>query len=193
MQDYHQLNDEELLLLLRESADQSAFLEIYERYHVGLYTAAVKRCCSAEAAEELVQDLFVRLWKNRETIEIYATLSGYLFTGIRNAVLNYLQHEAVRKNIRIVSEIQDRFTDNSTEELLLANDLNKYIQQKIKALPEKCRSVFELSRLNHKSNKQIASELGLAEKTVENHITRAIKFLRIGMQHLLFILLFLKL
>lgn len=178
---------------MQKHGDQHAFLEIYERYHAGLYAAAAKRCQCAEAAEEIVQDLFITLWKKREKIVVQLSLSGYLYTSIRNLVINHLQYEALRKGIRGNSELKDEYYDNSLEESLVARDLHSYIKQQVKLLPIKCRSVFELSRFEHKSNKQIASELGLTEKTVENHISRAIKYLRIGLQQLVIILPFIKL
>lgn len=173
-----------------ETGDKDAYLEIYNRYHAQLYSSARKRGLSAEIAEEIVQDLFINLWQQRTSITIHSSLSGYLFTAVRNLVLNQIQKESVRILFQDSLKVYQRDYDNSTEEYVLANDLDKSISKNMLTLPEKCRSVFELSRKHHKSNKQIAIELGISEKTVENHMTRAIKHLRLYFPHAIFPFLF---
>lgn len=179
------MTDEDIWLQLNTTNDTVVFIEIYNRYHAQLYAAACKRCSSAETAEEIVQDLFINLWRNRATIKINSSLSGYLFTSIRNMVLNQIQKEAVRKKAYESLILENADYDNSTEEILIANDLNYQVDINLGSLPDKCRSVFELSRKQYKSNKQIAHELGISEKTVENHITRALKYLRVSLHYML--------
>ncbi|EHQ28724.1 RNA polymerase, sigma-24 subunit, ECF subfamily [Mucilaginibacter paludis DSM 18603] len=179
------MTDEDILLLLNKGDDTSLFIELYNRYYAQLYNTACKRCSSSEIAEEIVQDLFINLWRNRATIKINSSLSGYLFTAIRNLILNQIQREASRKKA-YEAIIPERFDyDNSTEESVMANDLKHHLDINMDSLPDKCRSVFDLSRNHHKSNKQIAFELGISEKTVENHITRALKYLRVSLHHIL--------
>ncbi|SDP13613.1 RNA polymerase sigma-70 factor, ECF subfamily [Mucilaginibacter sp. OK268] len=180
-----EMTDEDILLQLNTKDETAAFIEIYNRYYVQLYNAACKRCSSTEVAEEIVQDLYINLWRNRATIKINSSLSGYLFTAVRNLILNQIQKETVRRRV-YESFVHDSIDyDNSTEEIVMANDLSHQLNINLGFLPEKCRSVFELSRKHHKSNKQIAQQLGISEKTVENHITRALKYLRIGLHYIL--------
>jgi RNA polymerase sigma-70 factor (ECF subfamily) len=185
MESLMDMTDKDLMLQFNTTEDIAVFIEIYNRYHAQLYTAACKRCSSTEIAEEIVQDLFINLWRNRATIKINSSLSGYLFTSIRNLILNQIQKEAVRKNTYESLILENSDYDNSTEEIVIANDLNHYFNIIQGSLPDKCRSVFELSRKHHKSNKQIAHELGISEKTVENHITRALKYLRLSLHYIL--------
>lgn len=185
MKNLKRISDDDLVKQLNQANDNAVFVEIYHRYHAKLYSAAIKRCLSAEIAEEIVQDLFISLWTNRLTIHIHTSLSGYLFTCIRNLVLNQIQKETVRMKFHESFKRDKEDIDNSTMEGMLAKDMNQNINANLLTLPEKCRSVFELSRKYHKSNKQIACELGISEKTVENHITRAIKYLRVSLQHIL--------
>lgn len=186
MEDWANETDAAIAKKFNETGDKHAYLEIYNRYHAQLYSSARKRGLSAEIAEEIVQDLFINLWQQRTTISIHSSLSGYLFTAIRNLVLNQIQKESVRILFQDSLKVHQNDYDNSTEEYVLANDLDQSISKNILALPEKCRSVFELSRKHHKSNKQIAIELGISEKTVENHMTRAIKHLRLYFPHTIF-------
>ena len=179
------MTDDTILKLFTETGDKTAYIELYHRYHAQLYSAARKRGLSAEVAEEVVQDLFINLWQQRLNIHIHSSISGYLFTAIRNLVLNQMQKEAVRLKFQDSLKIYIHDFDNSTEETVIAKDLDANISKNVRALQDKSRSVYELSRNYHKSNKQIAVELGISEKTVENHMTRAIRYLRLSLPHAL--------
>ena len=177
MRGYSEHSDNKLLELLRHEEDAYAFEEIYNRYWDKLYAAAYKRVKCAEAAEEIVQDLFTDIWERHHSLDIRAELPVYLFSAIRYRVINYI-HKEVVKNSYANKFLMEYEYDNSTEETVIANDLNELIQQRVQLLPVKCREVFELSRNDHQSNKQIASQLGISEKTVENQISKALRRLR---------------
>lgn len=162
----------------------AAFEEIYNRYWNKLYSAAYKRVQSKEVSEELVQDLFTSLWLNRKTVNVHTSLAAYLFTSVRYLVLNHVQKEMVRASYK--ESLQLNRVDNSTEETVLLNDLVLNLNAAVEQLPVKCKSVFELSRKEYKSNKEIAAELGISEKTVENQLTKALRRLRLGLNSLLF-------
>lgn len=161
----------------------AAFEEIYNRYWNKLYAAAYKRLQSKEVSEELVQDLFTSLWVNRNTINIHTSLAAYLFTSVRYLVLGQVQKEMVRANYK--DSLYLNRVDNSTEETVLLKDLVTNLNVAVEQLPVKCKSVFELSRKENKSNKEIAAELGISEKTVENQLTKALKRLRLSLNSLL--------
>jgi len=176
MRFFDHYTDEELVLML-EDENISAFEEIYNRYWAKLYSSAYKRTSSKEASEEIVQDLFTSLWVNKNKIE--STLTAYLYTAVRYRVFNYYSKEYVRRNYHESVQDIDRGIDNSTEETILLNDLTKHIEKEVSLLPIKCRSVYSLSRNENKSNKEIAAVLGISEKTVENHMTKALKRLKV--------------
>jgi len=180
MLDFEKLSDEELSVLLSQEVT-AAFHEIFNRYWTQLYTTAYKRVRSKETAEEIVQDLFTSLWVKRKEIRIHKSLAGYLFTSIRYLVLNHMEKEAVRKNYKNSLHVVNPVYQNPTEETVLLNDLARKIDKEIDLLPVKCRSVFELSRKEYKTNKEIAAMLGISEKTVENHLTKAITRLRLNL------------
>ncbi|RCH56116.1 RNA polymerase sigma-70 factor [Mucilaginibacter hurinus] len=178
MRNHAEISDIELLELLRGGDDKHAFNEIYARYWEKMYGAAYKRLRSTEVAEEIVQDLFTDIWLRRDSLHITTSLPVYLFSAVRYRVINYIHHELVKNNYQQTILHSTRDFDNSTEELVLLSDLNKRIKTQVNLLPEKCRAIFELSRDEHKSNKEIARSLGISEKTVENHITKALRRLR---------------
>jgi RNA polymerase sigma-70 factor (family 1) len=174
-------SDEDLIGLLKEGS-VAAFEELYNRYWEKLYNSARKRLNESEIAEELVQDFFTSLWLNREKLVIHSSFNSYIHSSIRYLVYNHYQKETVRRvyqeNTRRVLVLED----NSTQELLSLKELNKVLEEGVEKLPAKCRTVYELSRKEYKNNKEIASLLGISEKTVENHLTKALRNIRLSLK-----------
>jgi RNA polymerase sigma-70 factor (ECF subfamily) len=163
------------------NGNPAAFEEIFNRYWLKLYAAAYKRVKCREVSEEIIQDLFTILWTKRGSVQIHTSLAAYLYTSVRYLVFNHLQKEMVRENYKDSFLAANKSFDNSTEEAVLVNDLNRNIEKVMNYLPPKCRSVFELSRKENKTNREIAEVLGISEKTVEGHLTKAIKQLKSGL------------
>ena len=184
MSNGHKHTDEELVILLKEN-DMLAFKEIYVRYWYDLYLISNKRLRSKEASEEIIQNFFTLFWINRKKINIRGALKAYLHTSIRYSVIDYLAREATRNNYLKLLSFSYTETANTTEETVFLHEVEDGINQVISKLPAKCRRVFELSRQHHKSNKEIAELLGISEKTVENHITNALKLFRLHFKEVL--------
>ncbi|MDT3403255.1 RNA polymerase sigma-70 factor [Mucilaginibacter terrae] len=179
------LNDIQLLELIK-SDNEAAFEEVYNRYWRSLYSFAYKRVKSREVAEEIVQDFLTNFWANRKKINIQSTFEGYVYMSVKHLVLNYFAKESRRMtladNILNLNIIHNPVYHNSTEEWISLHELNNIIKYQVSQLPIKCRSVFELSRVQNKSNKEIAQTLGISEKTVEGHLSKAIKKLRLSIE-----------
>jgi RNA polymerase sigma-70 factor (family 1) len=173
-------SDEALLKLLRHEGLE-AFEEIYRRYWKKLYSMSYKRVQSREIAEELVQDIFTSLWigKDKASIE---NLSAYLFSAIKYRVINHLAKELSRKSYA-EQQLAVAKEDNSTEETVLLDDLEGALQEAIGKLPAKRQMIFELHRQENLSIKQVASQLGISEKTVENQYGKAMKMLKLNLKH----------
>ncbi|MCD0488639.1 RNA polymerase sigma-70 factor [Pedobacter sp. MC2016-14] len=174
---YRNYTDVELTDLLR-SGDHLAFTEIYKRYTNVLQGHAYSKLQDREEAIDLVQELFVSLWTKRESIVIHTTLSGYLYTAVRNRILNVILHKKVASDY--ITSLQD-FIDHGealTDHLVREKELRLIIEKEISALPEKMRAVFELSRKEGLSHKEIAEKLGLSEKTVKNQVNNSLKALK---------------
>jgi len=179
-------SDEALLGLLRHK-ELNAFEEIYSRYWKRLYSMCYKRVQSREISEELVQDIFTSLWMNRGTTSI-ENLSSYLFTAIKYKVINHLEKEMSRKTYsqdRLNSKVCE---DNSTEETVLLDDLEVALEREIGKLPAKRQMIYKLHRVENLSLKQVASQLGISEKTVENQFGKALKMLKVNLKHFTFII-----
>lgn len=181
MKNFKAYSDEGLLKLLRKQ-ELGAFEEIYLRYWKKLYSAAYKRVQSREVSEELVQDIFTSLWVNRETAKV-EMLSAYLFSAVKYKVINYLEKEMSHRQYAEMKQATNISIDNSTEEAVLLNELNKALEIEINKLPPKRQQIFKMSRQEHLSIKQVASHLGISEKTAENQLGKALKVLKVNLKH----------
>jgi RNA polymerase sigma-70 factor (family 1) len=190
MSDFTKLSEEELMSLLRQ--DQlSAFRELYVRHWKKLYADAYKRLKNKELAEEIVQEVFSNLWIKRAQLQINTTLGGYLHSAVSHYIIDQYRKEIVRAKYKEAFKIVHSEVDNSTEDEIMLKELTVTIENEVSQLPDKCRSVYELSRKEHKSNKEIALQLSISEKTVENHLTNALRRLRHGLSHYLMIVVIL--
>lgn len=184
MGDVSTLSDDELLVLIKQDK-LSAFKELYTRYWKKLYAEAYKRLSSKELAEEIVQELFTNVWLQRHTRQINSTVGGYLYNTVANRVIDEYRKEVVRSRHREAMLLVQPEADNITEDTIMLRDLTFAIETEVSLLPDKCREVYELSRNEYKSNKEIALLLGISEKTVENQLTKALKRLRVGLSNYL--------
>jgi RNA polymerase sigma-70 factor (ECF subfamily) len=130
-----------------------------------------------EEAKEIVQDFFVRFWSKREDVAIRFSLKTYLYAGVRNACLNALASTKVAQRKLRDYTVPEISTDNALE-LMLVAEQEDLLMQAVDRLPEKCRQIFHLSRMEKLSNQAIADQLQLSVKTVEAQISIALKRLR---------------
>lgn len=171
-----ELSDKELIDLLKDHHEKT-FEELYNRYWLKLLEIAYQKTGHYEAAREIVQGLFIRLWERRAVLEIKGPLENYLFIAVKYRVINFIHKQATTSE-REKAHLLPVAWENQTEDQLNYRELNEQLRQAVRKLPEKSRVVFELSRYKHYSNKGIASKLNISEKAVEYHITRSLKLLR---------------
>jgi RNA polymerase sigma-70 factor (ECF subfamily) len=174
---YNSHTDEQLITLLKEG-DQDAFTELYNRYNRLLFVHAQKMLDDKEEAKDLVQELFVMLWNDRNNLNLKNNISGFLYVVIKNRILDLIAHKKVKtKYLTSIKEFIDKGVEE-TDHRTRINQLNEIIEHEIAFLPPKMREVFEMSRKHRLSHKKIAEVLDLSEKTVKNHINHALKILR---------------
>lgn len=178
MSSYSELTDQELATYLREG-DRHAFAEIFERYHDLLYVHAYNKLRNKEEARDIVQDVFVRFWNKHAAIELKSNLSGYLYVMMRNSIFSLMSHKSV-VNSYAASFNQFKYEGEAiTDHLVREKQLSAIIEREIAALPPRMREVFELSRKENLSNKQIAERLGISEFTVADQVKKALRVLRL--------------
>lgn len=173
------------LNLLKEG-DESAFEFIYNKHSGRLFSFIYGKIKMKEATEEIIQEIFVSLWSNRETLQIHTSIEGYLYGAAKNKILSFIRTERVRK--RYAAEFT-RFAseqyDNSVIDQVNVDDLQMTLQQKMAELPDKCQLAFRMSRIEHKPISQIAEKMNISARTVENYISRALRHLRISLSEFL--------
>jgi len=177
MYNYNILNDKELTGLLQQ-ADEYAFTEIYNRYWDKLFTVAANKLRELDEAEEIVQDIFVSLWKRREDLADINSLSAYLSVSVKYRIIKLLDKQAQQQKYTDYTQYVKTLTDDSTQQWLEFEELRTRLAGFVADLPEKCRLVYQLSRDSGFSHKKIAEELSISEKTVEAHLSKALKTLR---------------
>ena len=166
---------------LREG-DESAFTEIYQHFWSSLYAVTYNHVRDRAVAEELVQDLFANLWLKRANLSIHTSLRGYLFTAIRNQIYDYIDKQTVRQRVHshLYHTKQEAVYD--TEESVNFNELTNDLSAAMERLPPTARTVFYLSRYQYLSTQEIAQRLQLSPKTVEYHLTQALRLLRVQLK-----------
>lgn len=174
---YSAATDMELADLLR-AGDDVAFKVIYQKYWDKLLVVAGRRLSDIDEAEEAIQDIFLNLWKRRESFQLKVGFDNYFAVAVKFEVINRLAkraRESQRNNA--FAETFPEPQENSFEHFDLVM-LQKQLEHTISSLPPKCQLIFRMSRENEYTNKKIASELDISEKTVEKHITHALKILK---------------
>ncbi|MCD0489184.1 RNA polymerase sigma-70 factor [Pedobacter sp. MC2016-14] len=181
---YRKYSDLELAALLKDG-DAYAYTEIYERYKFILYKHAFRLLGDEEECNDVIQDLFLALWQKRDSLAFKTALSSYLYNSVRNRVFDLITHKKVQT--KYLESIRDFMEQGAfvTEEYLRAKELSAAIEREITALPKKMREIFELSRDEELSYKQIAEKLGLSANTVKQQVYNAVKILRAKISSLL--------
>ena len=168
--------DKELYINLKKG-DEHAFKALFQKYYSAMCHFAHQLLHDREMAEEIVQDLFVRLWEKRETLNIETSVRHYLFIAVRNQCLNQIQHQKIRK--QYASRIMESsHQEIDTEQYYMEVDLINRIEKSIGSLPPKRQEIFRLSREHGLKYKKIAEELNISVKTVEAQMGLALKYLR---------------
>lgn len=171
------MTDGELTDLLK-SNDKNAFTEIYNRYWKRLFGIAANKIKDLNEAEEIVQDIFVSLWRRRDELYDILSLSSYLAISVKYRVIKILAKQSNAQKYADYYEYVMSTTNNSTEEWMEFEELKTKLSQFVAELPVKCQLVFRMSRESGFPQKRIADELGISEKTVEAHLGKALKILR---------------
>lgn len=178
MQPSPNASEQQWLAALRVG-DEGALRWIFDRYYPLLLSDIHRIVPDEDNCQDIAQEVFVELWRKRAELDIHTSLRAYLRRAAVNKALNF-----VKTNRRYVLDDSDALSNAAD---FSARDISRKIEQEaietalyaaIDALPEKCRIVFSLSRFEHKSHREIADQLGISVKTIENQITKAMKILR---------------
>ncbi|ETN94046.1 RNA polymerase sigma-70 factor, ECF subfamily [Zhouia amylolytica] len=159
------------------------FDTLYELHASKLFEIIRQYVVSKEDAEELLQDVFLKVWKNKNSLDFTNNVTGYLYRITRNTCLDYLRAKKNRLSVESntlqqIHLLNYHALSNDTASGIIERELQKQVEKSLEQLPDKCKTVFIKSRFEGKKHKEISEELQIAPKTVENHITKVLKHLR---------------
>ncbi|WP_316791466.1 RNA polymerase sigma-70 factor [Pedobacter frigoris] len=189
MATYSAYSDQELVALLK-NGDHMAFGEIHKRYYPVLYSHAYKRLPYREEVKDILQELFAFIWTNRESLYFTSGLSAYLYTSVRNRVINVFSKDKIRHEYASSFAKYSEEGDNETDELLRHKELIALIEKEVAALPDQMRKVFEMSRFQHLSHNEIAEITNTSPLTVRKQIQNVLKILRTKLSSAIFFILY---
>ncbi len=152
---------------------EMAFKEHYKGLHAYAYTMLK----DSDMAEEMVQNVFYKLWKAKDSLQVSQSLTSYLYRSVYNESLNYIKHLKVRSEYQSHAAKTMNQVDNATDGLKL-KELQQRLDIAMKTLPEQCRTIFQMSRYEELKYLEIADKLGISVKTVENQMGKALRLLR---------------
>ena len=170
--------DERTLVLQLIEGDEDAFCELYAAYKNRLIYFAMRFLKSREYAEDIFQDAFTIVWQSRRFINPDASFSAYLYTIMRNRILNQLRDLANRDKLREQIFSQAVNYTNETKDEILVNDLRQFISRALQQLTPRQREIFEMSRERQMSHREIAEALGISVNTVQESISISLRTLR---------------
>lgn len=173
---YSNFSDEELTVLLKQE-DQIAFTEIYNRYWAEMYYHTFRMLKDEDSSKDVVQDVFSTLWLKSSSLNVDTKLSGHLYISVRNKVLNLVAQNKVRNDY--LSSVATFVTQSTNDTALFdEREILEIVETEIRNLPPRMREIFELSRKENLSHKEIAEKLNISPQTVKKQVQNALKIIK---------------
>ncbi|MGD8781998.1 MAG: RNA polymerase sigma-70 factor [Ignavibacteria bacterium] len=182
-------NSHDIRIQKIKNGDSDSFKELFFELAKPLIYFSNRIVKDYDEAENIVQDVFVSIWQNREKLDPSLKIKTYLYVAVKNRSLKFIRHENVKQDsFESLQEIYQNPSDPDPETSY--NELKSAIDSAIKSLPEKCRLIFEMNRFDKLSYKEIAKVLDISVKTVETQMGRALKSLRQQLAKFISLILF---
>jgi len=172
-----ELLERNIVEALRQGNEQ-VFETIFRTYYERLCNYANTILNDMDEAEEMVQGAFLTVWEKHDTLEIHTSVKSYLYRAVHNSCLNRVKHYKVRKTYGDSVKNQTELLHDDASQDLIGSELDAIVANAIDSLPDQCKLVFKLSRFENLTYAEIAEQLGISVKTVENHMVKALKVLR---------------
>ena len=153
------------------------FEDVFRSHFKCLHSYACSIVKNEAAAEEIVQNVFFKLWEKKEQINISVSITAYLYRAVYNDSINFLKHSKVRADYQAHAVSSNKDHDRASDPAAI-KELQQKIHTALNELPEQCRTIFQLSRYEDMTYRDIAARLGISIKTVENHMGKALRVLR---------------
>lgn len=171
------LQENELANALQKG-DEIVFEKVFKDYYERLCNYANTFVNDMDEAEEMVQSTFLALWEKRENIDIHTSVKSYLYQAVHNQSINKIKHYQVRQVHSEYVKHHGDFGTYDSSQSILGEELEKQINTAIESLPPQCQTVFKLSRFENLTYAEIAQQLDISVKTIENHMGKALRIMR---------------
>ena len=170
--------NEKILIERLVKGDEDAFKQLFERYFEPLVLFAASICKSQEIAEEMVQEVFIKVWQNRHAVNPDLSFKAYLYKITKNQVINFVRRAAFEERVKRELWLRMEQGHNPTEDGIFSSEYHEQITHALQRLSPQKQLIFRLSRWEGKSHQEIATQLGLSRSTVKNHIVETLNFVR---------------
>ncbi len=169
---------EKILVEKLKKSDKSAFSVIFTNYYSDFVRFSFRFTKNPDASEELVQDVFVKLWENRSNLLIQSSIKSYLLKSVQNRSIDWLRHTNIKH--KYASSVLENpvLSDNETENFVLHSELESSLNTALGNIPVQYAEVFRMSRFEFLNHNEIAKKLGVSVRTVEVRISKALAYLR---------------
>lgn len=174
--------DEMLIRRAFQSSPEEGCELLFRRYHRALCSHALRYVYSRVAAEDIVSDVFCRLWKNASFESVTTSYRSYLFRSVRNEAYSHLRAEFRHQNIPELSPAPEMESGQRPDHITQYEETFQRVKQIVEQLPPQCRKVFLMNRFEGKRYKEIAEAMGISVKTVDTHLVKALKLVRNGLR-----------
>ena len=183
--------EEQYLLTELTSGNREAFTLLFRKYYLDMVLFGGSYLHDKERCEDIAQNVFFKLWSDREGLEITTSIKSFLMKSVKNGCLDELRHKKVIREHEAYSGIFEEMDDLQTENYVLYSDLHAHMEVALKKLPETCRVAFEMNRFEGFKYKEIAQQLEVSERTIEVRIGKAIGLLRLYLKDFYLLLIIL--
>ncbi len=172
-----EFQDEQMASLLSKR-DEAAFEQVFKTHYKNLHAYAFNILKDEDEAEEMVQQVFFKLWERSENLSFSGPVAAYLYRAVHNESLNFLKHQKVKAGHQLHVAYSMKNKSETGQGKMMGKELENKFREALNELPEQCRTVFQLSRFEDMKYREIADKLDISVKTVENHMGKALKLLR---------------
>jgi RNA polymerase sigma-70 factor (ECF subfamily) len=179
-----ELSETSLIASLK-NGDELLFEKVFKTHFNSLFNYACTILKNETAAEEVVQQVFFKIWEKREILPEEVMLKAYLYRAVHNESLNNIKRQKVRTNYQMHAVSSAGQSIDNTADKVSMTELQHQLHKAVNELPEQCRTIFQMSRFEDMKYKEIADELNISPKTVENQMGKALKILRSKLAHFL--------
>lgn len=178
------LYTDDTLLKMMSNDNEEAFSLLYRRYWQGLFVTAAKALRGKDEAEDVVQEVFLSLWNRRRELQIESSLAGYLQTSVRYKAIHYIEKHITRRNyLSTIADVEINAISATAEIQLQLKELQLAIRHAIEKMPPRMQEVYQMSRHEHLTHKEIAQRLAISEETVKKQVQYALRLIKRALRY----------